>query len=157
MSELLSEYLNGREAHFSAGVWLYYDDGIVMVERKKIPYGFAAPAGHVDVGESYEQAMLRETIEETGLQVTSHELLFQDRIVYGNSCSRGVDTHIWRVFVGRGEGKLERAVAESDSLEVYPLDAVKDMYQRGTLEPVWKTFVDEYGLIDRHENFVNLV
>ena len=43
------------------------DGGIVLIERKNPPYGWALPGGFVDYGESYEHAALREAQEETGL------------------------------------------------------------------------------------------
>ncbi|MDW7773490.1 MAG: NUDIX hydrolase [Desulfobulbaceae bacterium] len=45
------------------------EDGIVLIERKNPPYGWALPGGFVDYGESYETAAVREALEETGLQV----------------------------------------------------------------------------------------
>ena len=44
-------------------------DGIVLIERKNPPYGWALPGGFVDYGESYEDAAVREAYEETCLQV----------------------------------------------------------------------------------------
>ncbi|MDH4318831.1 MAG: NUDIX hydrolase [Desulfobulbaceae bacterium] len=44
--------------------------GIVLIERKNPPFGWALPGGFVDYGESYEDAALREAEEETGLKVT---------------------------------------------------------------------------------------
>ena len=44
--------------------------GIVLVERKNEPLGWALPGGFVDYGESLEQAAVREALEETGLSVT---------------------------------------------------------------------------------------
>ena len=42
--------------------------GIVLIERKNPPHGFALPGGFVEYGESPEKAVLREIEEETGLK-----------------------------------------------------------------------------------------
>jgi 8-oxo-dGTP diphosphatase len=44
--------------------------GIVLIERKNPPHGWALPGGFVDYGEAFEDAARREAIEETGLAVT---------------------------------------------------------------------------------------
>ncbi len=43
--------------------------GIVLIERKNPPYGWAIPGGFVDYGESLETAAVREAKEETSLDV----------------------------------------------------------------------------------------
>jgi 8-oxo-dGTP diphosphatase len=43
--------------------------GIVLIERKNPPYGWALPGGFVDYGESLEHAAVREAKEETSLDV----------------------------------------------------------------------------------------
>jgi ADP-ribose pyrophosphatase YjhB (NUDIX family) len=43
--------------------------GIVLIERKNPPHGWALPGGFVDYGESLEMAAVREAREETSLDV----------------------------------------------------------------------------------------
>lgn len=44
--------------------------GIVLIERKNPPHGWALPGGFVDYGEAFADAARREAAEETGLEVT---------------------------------------------------------------------------------------
>lgn len=46
------------------------DEGIVLIKRKNLPYGWAIPGGFVDYGESLEAAAVREAKEETNLDIT---------------------------------------------------------------------------------------
>ncbi len=45
------------------------DGGIVLIERKYPPSGWAIPGGFVDPGESMLQAVKREALEETSLEI----------------------------------------------------------------------------------------
>ena len=49
--------------------------GVVLVERKNPPHGWALPSGFIDYGETCEAAARREMLEETGLEVVLTGLL----------------------------------------------------------------------------------
>ena len=49
--------------------------GVVLIERRNAPSGWALPGGFVDVGETVEDAARREALEETGLRVELTGLL----------------------------------------------------------------------------------
>lgn len=54
----------------TADVVIYHKDyGIVLIERGNEPLGLALPGGFIEVGETAEQAAVREMEEETGLHV----------------------------------------------------------------------------------------
>lgn len=62
--------------YLACDVIIEFDDGYIMlVDRKYPPLGLAIPGGHVDYGESVEDAARREMLEETGLNVELVELL----------------------------------------------------------------------------------
>jgi len=48
----------------------FEEKGIILIERKNPPYGWALPGGFVDYGESLEETAVREAKEETSLDVT---------------------------------------------------------------------------------------
>jgi 8-oxo-dGTP diphosphatase len=79
------------------------DKGIVLINRKNPPFGWALPGGFVNYGESLEEAARRETREETNLEIKE---LRQFR-VYSNP-KRDPRCHtITTVFTARSQGKLE--------------------------------------------------
>jgi ADP-ribose pyrophosphatase YjhB (NUDIX family) len=74
--------------------------GIVLIERKNDPPGWALPGGFVDYGESLEQAAVREAEEETTLSVRLKRQLH----AYSDS-SRDPRKHtLTVVFVAEAEG-----------------------------------------------------
>ncbi len=63
---------------YRAGIILLQEDKVALIERHRAGlHYFTFPGGHVDKGESPEQAAVRETEEELGLHVTLKQLLAQ--------------------------------------------------------------------------------
>ena len=76
------------------------NEGVVLIERKNPPYGWALPGGFVDYGESVEAAALREALEETSLDVKLTAQLH----VYSDP-KRDIRLHtVTTVFVAEAEG-----------------------------------------------------
>jgi ADP-ribose pyrophosphatase YjhB (NUDIX family) len=74
--------------------------GIVLIERKNPPQGWALPGGFVDYGESLESAAVREAKEETSLDVGLTEQFYS----YSDP-SRDARHHtVSTVFIAVAEG-----------------------------------------------------
>ncbi len=88
--------------------------GIVLIERKNQPLGWALPGGFVDYGESLEHAAEREALEETGLHITLKQQ-------FGTYSDPGRDPRhhtISTVFIAAAEGPL-RAGDDASRAEIF--------------------------------------
>lgn len=96
--------------YLAADTIIELPDGIVLIERRNEPHGWAIPGGFVDYGESIEAAAVREAREETGLDVELVELFY----VYSRPDRDPRQHTITPVFIGRAEG---RPVAADDAAD----------------------------------------
>ncbi len=67
---------NFRNPLLTVDIIVEVSGGIVLIERKNIPHGWAIPGGFVDYGESVETAALREAKEEISLGVVLTEQFY---------------------------------------------------------------------------------
>ena len=142
MPEPKQENRNGEAVHFSVGAIIRSGDKYLLIDRAVEPLGFAGIAGHVDEGETPEQALQREIAEESGLKLLGHKLLIE-RVILGNRCRRGVNTHHWYVYACETGGEPVRAEREVKSMDWYSADQIKDLQ----LEPVWAEWFKELKII----------
>jgi len=91
--------------------------GIVLIERKNPPHGWAIPGGFVDYGESLEDAAVREAREETSLEV---ELVRQFHTYSDPKRDRRFHT-ITTVYIAKGRG-IPKAADDAAALGVFGRD-----------------------------------
>lgn len=92
--------------------------GVVLIERKNPPYGWALPGGFVDYGESLESAAIREAKEETCLDVDLVEQFY----TYSDPGRDPRHHTVSTVFIAAGRGvpqggddaKTARAFSEGE-------------------------------------------
>ena len=93
------------------------DGGIVLIERKNPPYGWALPGGFVDYGESLENAAIREALEETSLAVSDLRLVGCYSDPERDSRMHTITT----AFAAHGSG-IPQAADDASNLAIFRLD-----------------------------------
>ncbi|MCA9399065.1 MAG: NUDIX domain-containing protein [Candidatus Omnitrophica bacterium] len=90
----------GDEPYYTADIIIELPEGIILIERSNPPYGWALPGGFLDPGENQREAAIRETKEETNMDL-------EDLREFGVYGEKGRDPRfhtITTVFVGKGVG-----------------------------------------------------
>jgi len=96
-------------------------EGLVLIWRLNEPVGWAIPGGFVDYGERVEDAVQREMLEETNLQLEDLQLF-----MVCSDPERDPRFHtISTIFTARGSGVL-RAGDDAVRAVVFPLDGLPE-------------------------------
>lgn len=110
----VKEYLNPFP---TVDIIIEVPGGVVLIERKNEPHGWALPGGFVDYGESLEAAAVREAKEETSLTVSDLRLLG----CYSDPTRDPRQHTISTVFIAAASG-TPVAADDAASLAIFPLD-----------------------------------
>lgn len=89
--------------YLAVDIIIEFRGGIVLIERKNPPYGWALPGGFVEYGESLEDAARREAKEETSLDVE----LLEQFYTYSDPVRDPRFHVVSTVFIGLGSGELK--------------------------------------------------
>lgn len=141
MSAKTGKSKDGYIMHYLVGAIIEKDGKFVMLDRSNYPYGFACVFGHVDVGETVEEALRREVKEESNLDVLEAELIFEEERKW--LCSRGVRVHYNYIFKCKTEGELQLFAEEEKSIGWYTPEEIKKL----TLEPAWEDWLKRSKII----------
>lgn len=116
--EVVKLYRNPRP---TVDIIIEIEGGIILIERKNPPYGWAIPGGFVDYGETLETAAAREAKEETGMDVVDlkqfHAYSAPDRDPRGHTVSV--------VFTASGRG-VPKAADDAKNLGIFRLDELPE-------------------------------
>lgn len=147
----------------SVGMLIRNGDKILLIERKKPPFGFAPPAGHVDNKGSFENAAKEEVAEEVGLTPKEIKLVTEGR--KENRCRReGGTWHYWKIYQVETEGNIKRSPDETKQADWFSIDQIKSLAQRTEkylsgnipeelwqqspgIEPVWVEWFKQLGIL----------
>lgn len=147
----------------SVGMLIRRDDKILLIERKKFPFGFAPPAGHVDNKGSFENAAKEEVEEEVGLIPKEIKLIAEGR--KENPCRREDGTwHYWKIYQVETVGEVKRSEDETKQAGWFSIDQIKSLAQKTEkylageipeeewrespgIEPVWLEWFKELNII----------
>jgi 8-oxo-dGTP diphosphatase len=97
------------------------DSGIVLIERRNEPFGWALPGGFVDYGESLESAAVREAREETSLEISNLRLMG----CYSDPARDDRMHTISTVFIATAQG-IPRAADDALNLAIFRLDSLPE-------------------------------
>ncbi|MFH0883810.1 MAG: NUDIX hydrolase [bacterium] len=98
-----------------------YKGGVVLIERKNPPFGWAIPGGFMEYGESAEDGAARELNEETGLDL-------RDLTLFTVRSKPGRDPRfhtVTVVFTAEGIGEL-KAGDDASNARIFSLDSLPD-------------------------------
>lgn len=115
--------------HTSVGMQVWREGKLLLIERRKFPFGFAPPAGHVDGRPSFEKAAEEELEEEVGLRVKNLKLLLEER--KDNPCRReGGTWHYWKIYNVEAEGEVQRSLEETKKAGWYSRKEIENLAKR---------------------------
>lgn len=140
--------------HTSVGAIIKNKEGkILMIDRAAFPYGWACPAGHMNQGETPEQALIREIKEEVNLDIKNPKLLFHQFIDW-NKCVKGIKGHDWYVYeIGDWSEEVERSKRETKDIGWFSVKEIRNLLassltsRSGELEEIWKYWFEKLRII----------
>ncbi|MBW2991867.1 NUDIX hydrolase [Candidatus Woesearchaeota archaeon] len=115
---------NEKKVRATAGAVIVKDGKMLLAKRNTEPFKdyWCLPGGHIDFGESAEEAIVREVKEETGLNFKPNFLGYIDEII------PEIDWHgVGLVFYGEAEGEESFDEEEIKELKWFDINEAANM------------------------------
>ena len=120
--------------HNTIHLWLYTSKGEILLQQrshKKVIYPLlwdVSVAGHIDAGETFIEAALRETKEEIGLQLEPHNLKQIGTFLHETSYADGKiqDNEFHQVFIAELQVDLTNLIIQEEEVEALKLVALNE-------------------------------
>ena len=101
----------------TVGALIQNDQGrILLCESHKWPGIYTVPGGHVEIGETCEEALVRECKEEVGLDVKVDELISIQQVIYPKEFWKKNAHFIFFDYLCKVEGN-QQALVDSDEIQ----------------------------------------
>jgi ADP-ribose pyrophosphatase YjhB (NUDIX family)/nicotinamide mononucleotide adenylyltransferase len=116
-TDIIIEYKSGNK------------DGIILIERRNNPHGYALPGGFAEYGLTLEDNARKEAKEETGLDV----ILENDPFCVSSDPKRDPRAHMISVaYIAKAEGNI-CAGDDAKKAGVYSIDEVVNLIRKGKI------------------------
>lgn len=119
----------------SAGAAVFDDAGRVLLTKRADDGTWCLPGGYVDPGEDPAETAVREVREETGLEITTTELV--DTYALPADERHNPHAHVAITYLGEVEGGAARTAAESQQVEYRAAESI------GRWHPHHETYVED--------------
>ena len=113
---------------------LFFDEckkKILLITKNQPPYKGkkSIVAGHLEIGESPYNAIIREAKEEIGIDIIDFSLLKYYPLIEGDICRYNSQNHIWYLFLSNeliNTDDIVHAESEIDKVEWMDIDKLQD-------------------------------
>lgn len=115
--------------HNTIHLWLFTDNGEILLQqrsRKKAIYPLlwdVSVAGHIDAGETFVEAAIRETKEEIGLDLNANDLIKIGINSYESSYNNGaiLDNEFHHVYIAKLNSTIDSLILQKNEVEALKL------------------------------------
>ena len=123
--------------HASAHVWVFDDDGNVLIQKRKgdkdtFPnYWDISVAGHISAGEKPLTSAIREVKEEVGLSVSENDLIFIDTFRKKiNHSENLIDNELHYIYMCNLNFKLNDLKIQEEEVSALDIIQVNELIQK---------------------------